>query len=67
MGRQFPWTNTRRKPQALREGRRLQEIHATGDIRRICDLFGINIQTALRYADTLGRPDLAAMHDPASS
>jgi hypothetical protein len=68
VGRQFPWTNTRLKPQALREDRILQEIHATGgDIRRICDLFGITITSALRYADTLGHPDLAAVHEPASS
>ncbi len=59
VGRQFPWTNTDLKPQALREDRILQEIHATGgDIRRICDLFGITVQTALRYANTLGHPDL---------
>lgn len=68
VGRQFPWTKTRLKPQALREDRILQEIHATGgDIRRICDLFGITVISALRYADTLGHPDLAAAHEPVSS
>ena len=57
VGRQFPWTYTRLKPQALREDRILQEIHASGgDIRRICDLFGVTVQTALRYADTLREP-----------
>ena len=65
VGRQFPWTYTRLKPQALREDRILQEIHATGgDIRRICDLFGITVATALRYANTLGHPDLT---DPAAA
>jgi hypothetical protein len=59
VGRQFPWTNTGLKPQALREDRILQEIHATGgDIRRICDLFGLGIDAAMRYANTLGHPDL---------
>ncbi len=48
------------KPQALREDRILQEIHATdGDIRRICDLFGLSIAAALRYAATVEHPDLA--------
>ena len=32
-------------------GRRRQEIHATGgDIRRICDLFGLSVEAATRYA-----------------
>ncbi|HEY5882399.1 MAG TPA: hypothetical protein VIU11_26045 [Nakamurella sp.] len=54
VGRQFLWQYIDIKPQALREDRILQEIHATGgDVRRICDLFGINIQTAERYASTL--------------
>jgi hypothetical protein len=59
VGKQFPWTRTDLRPQALREDRILQEIHATGgDVRRICDLFGLNIETAVRYALTLGHPDL---------
>jgi hypothetical protein len=39
--------------------------HAPGDqptgadMRRICDLFGLAIDTAVRYAATLGHPDLA--------
>lgn len=50
VGRQFPWTSLDVRPQALREDRILQEIHATGgDVRRICDMFGIAIDTALRY------------------
>lgn len=60
IGRQFPWTNTNLSPQALREDRILQEIHATGgDIRRICDLFGLSIEAAMRYASTIDPPDLA--------
>lgn len=59
VGKQFPWTKTELRPQALREDRILQEIHATGgDIRRICDLFGIGIDAAQRYADTIAHPDL---------
>jgi hypothetical protein len=71
VGRQFPWKSTALTPQALREDRILQEIHATGgDIRRICDLFGLAVDTALRYAITLGHPDLSSdalgsrTHDP---
>jgi len=60
VGKQFPWRGTGLRPQALREDRILAEIHATGgDVRRICDLFGITIETAMRYATTLGHPDLA--------
>ena len=59
VGAQFPWKKTNLRPQALREDRILQEIHATGgDIRRICDLFGISVETATRYASTLGHPGL---------
>jgi hypothetical protein len=51
VGKQFPWTKTKLRPQALREDRILQEIHATdGDIRRICDLFGLSVEAATRYA-----------------
>jgi hypothetical protein len=61
VGRQFPWRTrgTNLRPQALREDRILQEIHATdGDIRRICDLFGLTVHGAMRYATTLNHPDL---------
>jgi hypothetical protein len=70
VGKQFPWKGTELRPQALREDRILQEIHATGgDVRRICDLFGINIETAMRYALTLGHPDLGRRtpDEPAST
>ncbi len=67
-GRYFPWVRAGISPQALREDRILNEIHATGgDVRRICDLFGITIDTALRYANTLDatdNPDLAHSDRP---
>ncbi len=60
VGHQFPWMKTNLNPQALREDRILQEIHATGgDVRRICDLFGLSVSAAQRYAATVGHPDLA--------
>lgn len=59
VGKQFPWTKTDLRPQALREDRILHEIHATGgDIRRICDLFGLSVEGAQRYANTIAHPDL---------
>ena len=60
VGRQFPWRNTSLRPQALREDRILQEIIATdGDVRRICDLFGLSINAALRYSATVDHSELA--------
>jgi hypothetical protein len=39
--------------QAVREDRILDEVAATdGDVRRICDLFGLSVGAALRYAAT---------------
>jgi hypothetical protein len=35
--------------QAIREDRILDEAIATGDVRRICDLFGLTVEAALRY------------------
>lgn len=59
VGHQFPWTGLGLRPQMLREDRILQEIHATGgDVRRLCDLFGLSVDTALRYASTLEHPHL---------
>lgn len=47
-------------PRALREDRILDEAHARpGDIRRLCDLFDINVRTALRYDSAVEHPDLA--------
>jgi hypothetical protein len=43
--------------QALREDRILHELHATGgDVRRLCDLFGLSIGGAERYLATLDPP-----------
>ena len=55
----YPWLHTTLRPQSLREDRILSEIHATGgDIRRICDLFGLSIGAATRYLNTVEHPDL---------
>lgn len=63
VGKQFPWKGTDLRPQALREDRILQEIHATGgDVRRICDLFGLSVESAMRYAQTLAHPELEQGH-----
>ncbi len=57
--RQFPWAGRTLRPRVLREDRILHEIHATGgDIRRICDLFGLSVEGATRYLNTLEHPDL---------
>jgi hypothetical protein len=46
-------------PWKLRQDRILDEAHATGgDVRRIRDLLGVTIDTALRYTATLEHPDL---------
>jgi hypothetical protein len=46
--------------QAVREDRILDEVQATGgDVRRICDLFGITVGAALRYTATADPPSLA--------
>lgn len=59
IGAQFPWRDTNLSPQALREDRILQEIHATGgDIRRLYDLFGLTVDSAMRYATALNHPNL---------
>ncbi|GGU55732.1 hypothetical protein GCM10010211_20650 [Streptomyces albospinus] len=39
--------------QALREDRILDEVLATGDLRRVCDLFGLSIAGAERYLAAL--------------
>ena len=67
VGHSFPWKGITLRPQALREDRILHEIHATGgDIRRVCDLFGLSVEGATRYLRTIEHPDLAiglADHD----
>lgn len=51
--------------QEIREDRILNEIHATGgDVRRVCDLFGLTINAANRYAATVEHPDFAGLAEP---
>jgi site-specific recombinase XerC len=65
VGAQFPWRGTNLTAQALREDRIVQEIHATGgDIRRLCDLFGLSVEGAMRYATALNHPGLTTSHTP---
>jgi hypothetical protein len=46
-------------PQAVREDRILHEALASkGDVRRLCDLFGLSVRGAERYTDTVNHPDL---------
>ena len=45
-------------PSTIRQDRILHEAIATGgDIRRLCDLFGISVMTAQRYVDVILRPN----------
>ncbi|MFE4370571.1 hypothetical protein ACFRMN_20465 [Streptomyces sp. NPDC056835] len=54
----YAWRNLGVTPQALREDRILQEIFETGgDVRRICDFFGIGIDAAMRYTLALAKTD----------
>lgn len=54
-------------PQKIRADRILHEVIATGgDARRLCDLFGISIQTAQRYVDTIARSDEKPFSAPGS-
>jgi hypothetical protein len=65
VGHSFPWKGITLRPQALREDRILHEIHATGgDIRRICDLFGLSVEGATRYLKTVEHPDLKIAREP---
>jgi len=60
VGRAFPWKDTALRPQALREDAILLEIHANGgDVRRLCDLFGLSGEGATRYLRTVEHPGLA--------
>ncbi len=64
-GPSFPWRDSRVRPGALREDRILHEIHATGgDVRRICDLFGLSVEGATRYIKTVEHPDLRKKDHP---
>jgi hypothetical protein len=65
VGAQFPWRTTNLTAQALREDRIVQEIHATGgDVRRLCDLFGLSVGGAMRYATALNHPALTTPRAP---
>lgn len=58
VSRAFPWTQVDLAPQTLREDRILDEIRATGgDIRHVCELFGLSVDAAMRYAITLDATD----------
>jgi hypothetical protein len=58
VSRPFPWKQVNLAPQTLREDRILDEIRATGgDIRHVCELFGLSVHGALRYATTLDATD----------
>lgn len=62
-GPSFPLLGSTLRAQALREDRILHEIHATGgDVRRICDFFGLSFSGATRYLGTVEHPDLKAEH-----
>jgi hypothetical protein len=58
VSRPFPWKQVNLAPQTLREDRILDEVRATGgDIRRVCELFGLSVEAAMRYAATLDATD----------
>jgi hypothetical protein len=60
----YPWYRYELAARPLREDRILHEIHATGgDVRRICDLFGLSVSAAMRYTAALEHPDLAGDGD----
>jgi len=61
VSRTYPWQHSGLRSRALRDDRILAEVSATGgDARRLSDLFGVSIESAGRYVDTLEHPDLAA-------
>src|SRR6266536_414828 len=65
---QADWVTTRlgMSAQAIREDRILDEAHATGgDIRRLCDLFGLSVSGAERYTATVDHPAIAGLTEPA--
>ena len=59
MGVQWITTSIGMTAQQAREDRILHELHASGgDLRRICDMFGLSIAGASRYSTVLAHPDL---------
>jgi hypothetical protein len=62
------WINRRLglAAQAIREDRILEEARASGgDVRRLCDLFGLSVSGAERYTTAIGHPDLNQPPTPA--
>jgi integrase len=58
------WATLKISGQAIREDRILDEAQASGgDIRRLCDLFGLSVKGAQRYVDTLDTHS-SRTHDP---
>lgn len=57
---QVPWLTDKlgMPTHALRRDRILAEVHAGGDLRQICDFFGVTIATAEHYASTINHPEL---------
>jgi integrase len=52
---------------AIREDRILNEAHASaGDLRRLCDLFGLSVKAAERYTATRDHPSLVHLDQPQS-
>ena len=44
--------------QLIRQDRILDEAHATsGDLRMLCELFGLSTAGAMRYIETVNSPD----------
>lgn len=66
VSRPFPWREVSFTPQGLREDRILDEVRATGgDVRRICELFDLSVEAALRYtATTFDRSEPADHESP---
>lgn len=58
-----PWWIRKRlgmSAQSIRQDRILDEAHATGgDVRQLCDLFGLSIAGAYRYTTTVDHPGIA--------
>lgn len=54
VSRPFPWREIRFNAQTLREDRILEEVRATGgDVRQICELFGMSVEGVMRYMPVL--------------
>lgn len=67
VGVQWITTSMGMTAQKAREDRILYELHASGgDIRRLCDMFGLSITGASRYSTILAHPDLQNGSDPGS-